>query len=311
MKKLILIAGTSLLVICTCRAQSAQILPKNSGPLSFVSSDVNPKTVFWIQGRFVPVNDPKFQGDAHVVTILCSIREYECLEIDSDNLNSPDTEEAWIQEYRPVNWDKSGIVADSHSLDGCTDETLRIHFDPPSAVLIDSPNLPMSKLCSDTNNAMDKLIGKLGQTLKYQTEQDELVPTRGLLSFQDSKFGKDSSRAGSTTQEDAWLVKSTWSEQNGSVTVINFELENNELLYKAYCDSTLPSSFLVCTRLTRFVGQTIPDVTRSGDDSHCTCILDSGPNTTTGGDVLHFHDEELGSNRNDAVLFVSQKSKPR
>jgi hypothetical protein len=30
---------------------------RNSGPLTFVHSDVNPKTLFWIQGRFVPVDD--------------------------------------------------------------------------------------------------------------------------------------------------------------------------------------------------------------------------------------------------------------
>jgi hypothetical protein len=42
----------------------------NSGPLAWTTSDVNPKTVFWIQGRFVPVDDTNHQSDAEVATIL-------------------------------------------------------------------------------------------------------------------------------------------------------------------------------------------------------------------------------------------------
>ncbi len=182
-----------LLSLAACsvfgRTQTAQksnpARERNSGPLAWVSSDNNPKTVFWIQGRFVPVNDANFQGDADVVTILCSIRENECLEFDS---TSPfvQAEQVWIQEFKPLSWDSSEITATSRSPDGCTDETLKIRFSPPSVVLINSPVLPMSDHCKKLNSAMDQLGGKGGSTLALQMEQDELVPTRGLFTFQDS-----------------------------------------------------------------------------------------------------------------------------
>jgi hypothetical protein len=168
------------------RPDDVQLL--NSGPLAWVSSDVNPKTVFWIQGRFVPVDDTNHQGDADVATILCSIREYECLEIDS---TSPfvRAEQVWIQDFKPVSWDNSQIVATSRSLDGCTDEILKIRLSPPSVTLINSPVLPMSGNCKKVNDAWDKLMGKRGSTIAAQMEQDKLVPTRGLLPFQDVDSG--------------------------------------------------------------------------------------------------------------------------
>jgi hypothetical protein len=171
--------------VCTQTAQKANpVREHNSGPLAWVSSDNNPKTVYWIQGRFVPVDDNNHQGVAEVATILCSIRENECLEIDS---TSPlvNGEQVWIQEFKPVSWDSSQILATSRSPDGCTDETLKIRFSPPSVILINSPVLPMSDHCKKLNGDLDKLMGKSGGTIAAQMEQDELVPTRGLLSFQD------------------------------------------------------------------------------------------------------------------------------
>lgn len=50
-------------------------------------SNVNPKTVFWIHGRSVPVRHATSRCEAGVVTILCSLREYECFEIDSEITN--------------------------------------------------------------------------------------------------------------------------------------------------------------------------------------------------------------------------------
>jgi hypothetical protein len=156
----------------------------NSGPLAWESSDLNPKTVFWIQGRFVPVSDATYKGDAEVVTILCSVRENECLEIDG---TSPFVrgEQVWIQEFKPVSWDSSGILATSRSVDHCTDETLKIRFSPPSVVEIPSPVLPMSESCRKVNEGFDKLLGKRGSTAAAQMEQHQLVPTRGLIPFQD------------------------------------------------------------------------------------------------------------------------------
>lgn len=156
----------------------------DSGPLAWVSSDINPKTVFWIQGRFVPVDDSNYQGDAEVVTILCSLREQECLEIES---TSPlvRSEQVWIEDFKPTSWDNSGILATGRSLDGCTDETLKIRFSPPSVVLIHSPVLPMPESCKKINDSWDKLMGKRGSAITAQTEQDELVPSRGLFPFQD------------------------------------------------------------------------------------------------------------------------------
>jgi len=152
--------------------------------LAWVSSDVNPKTVFWIQGRFVPVDDTNFQGDAEVVTILCSIRENECLEIEGTN-QFVRSEQVWIDDFKPVSWDNNGILATTRSLDGCTDETLKIRFSPPSVVLINSPVLPMSEGCRKINGAWDKLLNKKGGGIAAQMEQETLVPARGLFPFQD------------------------------------------------------------------------------------------------------------------------------
>lgn len=157
----------------------------SSGPLAWVTSDNNPKTVFWTYGRFVPVDNPKAAGDAEVATILCSARENLCLEMDSTSA-VPNLEQIWIEEFKPVGWDKEGISAEGRSLDGCTDETLKIRFKPLSVLIINSPVLPMSEHCKQYNNSMDKLAGKNGETLKGQMEQDLLVPTRGLIPFQDS-----------------------------------------------------------------------------------------------------------------------------
>lgn len=118
----------------------------SSGPLAWISSDINPKTVFWIQGRFVPVGDSNDQGDPEVVTVLCSLRENECFEIDSENPFDR-SEQVWIEDFKPASWDNIGILATTRSLDGCTDETLKIRFSPPSVVLINSPALPMSENC--------------------------------------------------------------------------------------------------------------------------------------------------------------------
>ena len=159
---------------------------KSSGPLAWVASDVNTKTVFYIQGRFVPVGDSKFQGDAEVVTILCSIREYMCFEIDGTN-PFENSEEVWIDEYKPISWENSQIVATSQSLDGCTDYTLKIKFTPPSVVKVFSPVLPMPEHCKKINDTWDKLAGKQGHTITLQMEQYTLVPTRGVFSFQDVK----------------------------------------------------------------------------------------------------------------------------
>ncbi len=179
-----LVAGLLLLTAPPCCAQTQE---RNSGPLTFVSSDIHPKTLFWIQGRFVPIDDPKYQGPPEVETILCSIRENECLDMLSD---TPDRglETTWIQEFQPVSWDKDGIVADSRSLNGCTDETLKVRFSPPSVVVINSPVLPTSDSCKKSNNAFDKLMGEKGWTLKNQMDQEMLVPTRGLVPFQDAKI---------------------------------------------------------------------------------------------------------------------------
>lgn len=183
------------------RAQTAQnttphraqptIIPHNSGPLTWTLSDVNAKTVFWIQGRWVPVNDVEDKGPADVGTLLCSAREQECLEMDSTSPISHSVQ-AWIEEYRAVNWDKGGILATGRTLDGCTDETLKIRFSPPSVVIINSPVLPMSPNCRKTNGAMDNLMGKKGWAMTGQMEQDELVPTRTLLPWADADldFGK-------------------------------------------------------------------------------------------------------------------------
>ncbi len=163
----------------------------SSGPLAWVSSDINPKTVFWIQGRFVPVGDSNDQGDAEVVTVLCSLRENECLEIDSENPFDR-SEQVWIEDFKPASWDNTGILATTRSLDGCTDETLKIRFSPPSVVLINSPVLPMSENCKKVNNSWDTLLRKRGSGIAAQMEEDMLVPTRGLLPFQDvdSETGK-------------------------------------------------------------------------------------------------------------------------
>jgi hypothetical protein len=130
------------------------------------------------------------------VTILCALREYECLEIDSE---SPfvRSEQVWIEDFKPVNWDKNGILAITHSFDGCTDETLKIRFSPPSVVLINSPVLPMSANCKKINNSWDALLRKRGSGISAQTEEDKLIPTRGLLPFQDmdSEAGKASTSA--------------------------------------------------------------------------------------------------------------------
>ena len=165
------------------RAQPTTV-EHNSGPLAWTTSDFNPKTVFWIQGRFVPVGKPSFQGDAQVVTILCSVREHECLEFDSTS-SFPRSEQVWIDDYKPVTWDNKGILATTRSLDGCTDETLKIRFSPPSVLSVNSPVLPISANCKKINGYWDKLMAKEGSGLAAQTEQDTLVPTRGLLPFQD------------------------------------------------------------------------------------------------------------------------------
>lgn len=107
-----------------------------------MASDVNPRTLFWIQGRFVPVTNPSLQGDAEVETIFCSGPELECLDVDSSN-PFPRTEQVWIQEFRIVDWGNGGILATSRSLEGCTDETLKIDFAPPSVVMMNSPTLPL------------------------------------------------------------------------------------------------------------------------------------------------------------------------
>jgi hypothetical protein len=159
----------------------------DSGPLAWTISDFNPETVFWIQGRFVPVGDANFQGDAEVATILCTVREYECLEIDSTSPVVRD-EQAWIDDFKVVNWDKHGILGTTRSLDGCTDETLKVRFSPPSVVIINSPVLPMAEHCKTVNNQWDKLLAKKGSGIAVQTEEDELVPTRTFFPRADADF---------------------------------------------------------------------------------------------------------------------------
>jgi hypothetical protein len=187
-------------------AQTAQksnpVKAHDSGPLTWISSDTNAKTVFWIQGRFVPIDDTNHQGDAEVVTILCSIRENECLEIDSTSPFAK-SEQVWIQEFKPLSWDSNEITATSRSPDGCTDETLKIRLSQPSVVLINSPVLPMSEHCKKLNGDLDKIMGKRGFTITAQTEQDELVPTRGLFSFQDANYETEKSptNSGSGTNQ--------------------------------------------------------------------------------------------------------------
>lgn len=180
--KCLAIAALGLVLAAPAMAQQIN----NSGPIAWVSSDVNPSTVFWIQGRFVPVDDPNlhFRGDTEVATIFCSTLERECLEIDSTS-PFPNSEQAWVDEYKAISWDKDGIVATGRSLDGCTDETLKIRFKPPSVLLINSPVLPMPERCKKFNRALDKLMGKKGHTVRDQMEQDMLVPTRGPFPFQD------------------------------------------------------------------------------------------------------------------------------
>lgn len=166
----------------------SKVPPHNSGPLTWIISDLNPNTLFWIQGRFIPVDKPGFQGDAEVATILCSAREYECFGIDGTTDRIVHGESVSIYEYKAVNWDKSGILATARSLDGCTDVTLKIRFSPPSVVTINSPVLPMSERCKKINGADDGLLGK-GGGIAAQMEQDELVPTRGFLPFADMDVG--------------------------------------------------------------------------------------------------------------------------
>lgn len=148
---------------------------------------MNSKTVFWIQGRWVPVDNVEDKGTADVGPILCSVREQECLEMDSTSPMAHGVQ-TWIEEYRAVNWDKDGILATGRSLDGCTDETLKIRFSPPSVVIINSPVLPMPDSCKKMNSGMDKLMGKNGWTMAAQEEQDELVPTRTLFPWADADF---------------------------------------------------------------------------------------------------------------------------
>jgi len=182
----------ALLASIEAPAQSAN-KSRNSGPLTWIASDVNPKTLFWIQGRFVRVDNPNQQeGDVGIETILCSIRENECLDIESTTPLAGG-EQVWIDEFKLLNLqEKSAIVAVSRSLDGCTDETLKIRFDPPSVILINSPVLPMPERCKSMNSSMDTLTGEKGATLRRQTEQYMLVPTRGFVPFQDFdlNFGK-------------------------------------------------------------------------------------------------------------------------
>lgn len=157
----------------------------HSAPLTWVVSDMNPKsTMFWIQGRFVPVGDANYKGDPEVATILCSVREQECIEIDSTNPFAHSVQ-AWIEDFKAISWDKKGILATARSLDGCTDETLRVSFSPPSVVLINSPVLPMSGNCKRYNETTDKIMGKNGWTIKAQMEQDRLVPTRSPFPWSD------------------------------------------------------------------------------------------------------------------------------
>lgn len=165
-------------------ASTALAQEKNSGPLAFVHSDLNSNTLYWIQGRFVPVDNPKFQGDSEVATILCSVREYECPVFDG-TATFRNLEQVWIDEFKITSWDKNEITGTSRSLDGCTDENLKIRFAPPTVVQINSPALPMSENCKKVNGAWDKLTGKNGSALKGQMDQYMLVPTRGLAPFQD------------------------------------------------------------------------------------------------------------------------------
>lgn len=168
---------------------------RTSGPLKWVISDVNPKTVFWIQGRFVPVDHTSRQSDvdpAEVATILCLIRENECLEFDSTTPAVHDVM-VWTDEFKPVNWDKRGILASGRSVDGCTDETLKIRFSPPSVVIINSPVLPLSERCKKINNAWDRAMNKHGSGMAAQTEEDMLVPTRGIFPFSDANYGSPES----------------------------------------------------------------------------------------------------------------------
>lgn len=164
---------------------------RGSGPLTWITSDLDPKTVFWIQGRFVPVDHTSRRSDAapaEVATILCLIREDECLEIDSTTPAAHDVL-VWTDEFKPVHWDKRGILASGRSVDGCTDETLKIRFSPPSVVIINSPVLPLSEGCKKINNAWDSAMDKHGSGMAAQTEEDMLVPTRGVFSFSDANYG--------------------------------------------------------------------------------------------------------------------------
>lgn len=131
----------------------------------------------------MPIDETRYQGDAQVVTILCSVREYECLEFDS---SSPFArgEQVWVEDFKPASWDHNGLLASTRSLDGCTDETLKVRFSPPSVVLINSPVLPMSERCQKTNHVFDEMLGK-GGGIAAQMEQDELVPTRALFPWAD------------------------------------------------------------------------------------------------------------------------------
>lgn len=188
-QRIIPVVGLSLVMSVPCSAQATKASTsapheRTSGPLAWISSDVNSRNVFWIQGRFVPVDNPVYRGGAEVATILCIVREHECLLMDSTN-DFANEETVWTTEFKAATWDKDGITAQGRSLNGCTDETLRIHFNPPSVVIVNSPVLPMSQACKGMNRAMDNLEGTKGATLKGQMEQDMLVPTRGLFRFQD------------------------------------------------------------------------------------------------------------------------------
>lgn len=133
------------------------------------------------------MNDTSHQSnsdDAEVVTILCSVREYECLEFDSTSPFSRG-EQVWIDDYKPIAWDTNGVMATTHSLDGCTDETLKIRFSPPSVLLINSPVLPISARCKKIDGFWDRLMASQPSGLAAETEQYELVPTRGDIPFQD------------------------------------------------------------------------------------------------------------------------------
>lgn len=106
-----------------------------------------------------------------------------------------------------------------------------------------------------------------------------------------------------------WLVQSVNTRGEGTLTILTVTLHHDNVVYKAYCDSSWPASFLPCTQLDSLVGKTLRDTT-DGSDENCKppgCVANTGFNKFAHGDVLHFNGG-WGAAKDDAILFVTSKT---